>query len=145
MPTDLLMDPVKNQLTLVTLTPKNSTIYSWYFFTTHLIQRPCYQRGCPCQDPTGNRTTWRPPDHRKETRICSGMVMSPLHQVWSKPSCKTQWKRGEDKADRGRGGKTTWGNGQAWSSASPRGQWRTGVNGGNWRRNHLWCPNDPRG
>ena len=27
----------------------------------------------------------------------------------------------------------------------PRGQWRTGKNGGNWLRNHLWCPNDPRG
>ena len=35
--------------------------------TTHLIQRPCYQRGSPCQDPAGNRTTRRPPDHRKET------------------------------------------------------------------------------
>ena len=32
----------------------------------------------------------------------------------------------EDKADRGRGGMTTSGNGQAWSSASPRGLWRTG-------------------
>ena len=31
-------------------------------------------------------------------------------------------KREEDKADRGRGGKTTSGNGQAWSSPSPRGQ-----------------------
>ena len=50
----------------------------------------------------------------------------------------------EDKADRGRGGKTTSGNGQAWSSASPRGQWRTGKNGENWLQNHLWCPNDPR-
>ena len=29
--------------------------------------------------------------------------------------------------------------------ASPRGQWRTGKNGENWLRNHLWCPNDPRG
>ena len=38
----------------------------------------------------------------------------------------------EDKADRGRGGKTTLRNGQAWSSASSRGQWRTGENGGNW-------------
>ncbi|WP_419593772.1 hypothetical protein [Thiolapillus sp.] len=28
----------------------------------------------------------------------------------------------EDKADKGRGGKTTSGNGQAWSSASPRGE-----------------------
>ena len=36
--------------------------------TTHLIQRPCYQRGSPCQDPRGNRTTRCPPDHRKETQ-----------------------------------------------------------------------------
>ena len=62
----------------------------------------------------------------------------------AKPFCKAQWK-GEEKADRGRGGKTTSGNGQAWSSSSPRGQWRTGKNGGNWLWNHLWCPNDPRG
>ena len=46
---------------------------------------------------------------------------------------------------KGVGGKTTSGNGQAWSSASPRGQWRTGKNGENWLQNHLWCPNDPRG
>ena len=38
--------------------------------------------------------------------------------------------------------KTTAGNGQACSSPSPRGHWRTGKNGGNWLRNHLWCPND---
>ena len=36
--------------------------------TTHLIQRPCYQRGSPCQDPAGNRTTRGPPDHCKETQ-----------------------------------------------------------------------------
>ena len=36
--------------------------------TTHLIQRPCYQRGIPCQDPAGNWTTRRPPDDRKETQ-----------------------------------------------------------------------------
>ena len=36
--------------------------------TTHLIQRPCYQQGSPCQDPAGNWTTRRPPDHRKETQ-----------------------------------------------------------------------------
>ena len=34
--------------------------------TTYLIQIPCYQRGSPCQDPAGNWTTRRPPDHRKE-------------------------------------------------------------------------------
>ena len=44
-----------------------------------------------------------------------------------------------------RGGKTTSGNGQAWSSPSLRGQWRTGKDGGNQLRNHLLCPNDPRG
>ena len=35
-------------------------------------------------------------------------------------------KGGRRHADRGRGGKTTSGNGQAWSTACPRGQWRTG-------------------
>ena len=36
--------------------------------TTHLIQRPSYPGGSPCQDPTGNLTTRRPPDDRKETQ-----------------------------------------------------------------------------
>ena len=36
--------------------------------TTHLTQRPCYQRGSHCRDPAGNWTTRRPPDHRKETQ-----------------------------------------------------------------------------
>ena len=76
---------------------------------------------------------------------CKPAVVCPVHQVWTKPSCKAQWKGEKDQADRGRGGKTTSGNGQAWSSPSPRGQWRTGENGGNWLQNHLWCPNDPHG
>ena len=42
-----------------------------------------------------------------------------------------QWKGEEDKADRGRGWKTTSGNGQAWSLWSPKGQRRTRENGGN--------------
>ena len=36
--------------------------------TMHFIQRPCYQRGSPCQDPAGNWTTRRPPDNCKETQ-----------------------------------------------------------------------------
>ena len=44
----------------------------------------------------------------------------------------------EDKADRGRGGKTTSGNWQAWSLAGPRGQWRTGKNGENWWDRWWW-------
>ena len=42
--------------------------------TTDLIQRPCYQRGSPCQDPAGNWTTQRSPDDRKETQ--TAMVWS---------------------------------------------------------------------
>ena len=63
----------------------------------------------------------------------------------AKPSCKTQWKGEEDKADRKRGRKTTLGNGQAWSSLKPRGQWRTGKKGGNWLWSHPLCPKDPHG
>ena len=44
--------------------------------TTHLLQRPCYQRGSPCQDPAGNWTTQRSPDDRKE--IQSAVVWSCL-------------------------------------------------------------------
>ena len=36
--------------------------------TTHLIQRPCYQQGNPCQDPAGKWTTQTPPDDYKETQ-----------------------------------------------------------------------------
>ena len=87
------------------------------------------------------KTPW--PYKRDANR--SGMVMSHVHQVWPRPSCKAQRKGEEDKAHRGRGGKTTSGNGQAWSSPSPKGQWRTRGNGGNWLRNHLRCPSDPHG
>ena len=36
--------------------------------TTHLMQRPCYQRGSPCQDPAGNCTTRRFPDDRRKSQ-----------------------------------------------------------------------------
>ena len=51
--------------------PKKNTSYGNEVLpqdTTHLIQRPCYQRESLCQDPVGNRTTRRPPCHRKETQ-----------------------------------------------------------------------------
>ena len=74
----------------------------------------------------------------------SGMDMSPVHQVWSKPSCKAQWKGEENKADRKRSGKITLAKRRAWRSPSLRGQWGTKKNGGNWLWSHLWCPSDPR-
>ena len=49
--------------------------------TTHFIQRPCYQRGSPCQDPAGNQTTRRPTDHRKETQ--TAVVWSCLRFIRS--------------------------------------------------------------
>ena len=68
----------------------------------------------------------RPPDHRKETQ--TAVVWSCLPFI---RSCKNHLARHSQRGKktrqtRGRGGKTTSGNGQAWSSPSPRGQWRTG-------------------
>ena len=82
----------------------------------HLIQRPCYQQ------------SWL-------TFIRSGQNHLARHRE----------KGEEDKADRGKGGRTTSGNAQAVSSPNRRGQWRAGKNGGNWLRNHKWRPNDPGG
>ena len=112
--------------------------------TTHLIQRPYYRRGCLCQDQVGNRTTRRPPDHRKETQTT--VVWSCLPFIRSGQNHLARHsERGKKTRQTEGGGKTTSGNGQALSSASPRGRWRTGKNGENWLQNHLWCPNNPRG
>ena len=65
--------------------------------TTHLIQRPCYQRGSPCQDPAGK-------DHLMivKRRKLQWYGHASRYQVWPKPSWKAQWKGEEDKADRGK-------------------------------------------
>ena len=101
------------------------------FSRTPLMQRPCCQRGSPCQDPAGNRTTRRPPEDSKETQTalvwsCFPFIRSGQNHLarHSKRGKKTRLK-----ADRGRGGKTTSGNQPAWSSPSPRGQWRNGETG----------------
>ena len=46
--------------------------------TTHLIQRPCYQRGSLCQDPAGNWITRRSPDDRKETQTAVVWLCFPF-------------------------------------------------------------------
>ena len=64
--------------------PKKNTSYGNEVLlqdTTHLIQRPCYQRGSPCQDPAGNWTTRRLPDHYKETQ--TAVVWSCLRFIRS--------------------------------------------------------------
>ena len=106
----------------------------YYAYHTKIIL-PTRKSG---KDPADSRTTRRPPDHFKETR----QKLQWYSHVFRSSGL---WKMAEDRADRGRDGKTTSGNGRAWSSPSPRGQWRTEKNGGNWLWNHLWCPNDPSG
>ena len=73
--------------------------------STHLIQRPCYQRGSPCQDPAGNWTTQRPPDHRKETHTVSrssGLAKTILQgTVTGGRRQGRQRKRWEDNIDQG--------------------------------------------
>ena len=111
--------------------------------TRHLLQRPCYQWGSKYQDPAGNQTTRGPPDHRKETPTAVVWTCLPFIRSGQNNLARHSEREEEDNYDRRRGGKTTPGNGQAWSSASPRGQCRTEKNGGKWLWNYLWCPNDP--
>ena len=82
--------------------------------TTHLIQRPCYQRGSPCQDPAGNWTTRRPPDHRKETQtavvwsclpfIRSGQNHLARHSERGKKTRQTEEEAGRQHQGMGRPG-----------------------------------------
>ena len=92
--------------------------------TTYLIQRPCHQRGSPCQDPAGNRTTRKLSDRCKgmETEVvwtCLPFIRSGQNHL-ARRSERVQKTRQTEK----RGGKTTSVNGQAWTSPGPREQWR---------------------
>ena len=75
------------------------------------------------------------------------MVMSPVHRVWPKLSCKAQRKGEEDKADRGRGGKTT--SGFVFTNYPEFGKSQRAVeNREKWRKlvaKSSVVPNDPRG
>ena len=99
--------------------------------TTHLIQRPCYQRGSPCEDPAGNRTTRRPPDHRKETQ--TAVVWSCLPFIRSGQNHLA--RQGSVKGGRRRGGqRKRWEDnirewtglefGKSQRAAEKRGKWR---------------------
>ena len=110
--------------------------------TTHLIQRPCYQRGSLCQDPAGNRTIWRPPVHRKEMQ--TAVVWSCLLFIRFNQNHLTRH------SERGKKSRQT----EEEVKRQHQGMDRPGVrqvpegggeHGQNWLRNHLWCPNGPRG
>ena len=82
--------------------------------TTHLIQRPCYQRGSPCLDPAGNRTTRKPPDDYKETQtavvrtrlpfIRSGQNHLARHSERGKKTRRTKEEVGRQHQGMGRPG-----------------------------------------
>ena len=106
--------------------------------TTHLIQRPCNQRGSPCQDPAGNRTTRRRP--RKLQWYCH--VSHPLGLA--KTILQGTVKGGRRQ---GRQRKRWEENIREWTGLEFGKSQRAVVNrknGENWLQNHLWCPNDPR-
>ena len=70
--------------------------------TTHLIQRPCYQRGSLCQNSAGNWTTQRSPDDRKETQTavvwsCFPLIRSGQNHLarHSERGKKTRWTEEE--------------------------------------------------
>ena len=70
--------------------------------TTHLIQRPCYQRESPCQDPAGNCTTRRPPDDRKETQTAVVWSCFPFIRFDQNHLARHSERGKEEKADRRR-------------------------------------------
>ena len=119
--------------------------------TTHLIQRPHYQRGSLCQDPTGNRTTRKCDDHHKETQTEVVWTCFPVIRSVSRSSgqAKTillgtvnggrrqsrQKKRREE-------------NVREWTGlefAESQRAVENRKNRGNWLWSHLWCLSDPRG
>ena len=111
--------------------------------TTHLIQRPCYQQGSPCQDPASNWTTRRP-DYRKETQtavvwscfpfIGSGQNHIARHSERGKKTRQTEEEVGRQHQGMDRPG----------VRQVPEGSGEQ-KNGENLLQNHLRCPNDPRG
>ena len=98
--------------------------------TAHLIQRPCYQRGihAKIQQAIGPQEDLTIIKRRKLKWYSHVSHSSGLAKAILQGTVKGE----EDKADRRRGGKTTSGSELAGSSPSPRGQWRTEKNGGNW-------------
>ena len=124
--------------------PKKNTSHGNEVLTTHLMQRPCYQRRCPCQDPAGNWTTRRPPDHCRKTQtavvwscllfIRSGHNHLARHSERGKKTRRTKEEVGRQHQGMDRPG----------VREVPEGSGKH-ENGENWLQNHLWCPNDPRG
>ena len=73
--------------------------------TTHLIQRPSYQRGSLCQDPAGNRTTRRPFDYCKEAQTavvwsCLPFIRSDQNHLAKHSERGKKTRRTEEEVER---------------------------------------------
>ena len=87
-----------------------------------------------------DHTKSQPPDHRKETQ--TEVVLTCLRSSGlAKTILQGTVKRGRRWSKQKKRLGDDIGNGLAWSLPSPRGQWRTKENGGNWLWSRLWCPN----
>ena len=110
--------------------------------TTHLIQRPCYQQGSPCQDPASNWTTRRP-DYRKETQTAVVLSCFPFIR-----SGQNYLARHSERGQKTRRTKKRWeDNIREWTGLEFAKSQRAVENRETWKKktgwNHLWCPNDP--
>ena len=108
--------------------------------TTYLIQRPCYQRGSPYQDPAGNWTTRRPPNHCEETQTavvgsCFPFIRSGQNHLARHSERGKKTRQTEEEVGRQHQGMDRPGGRQV-----PEG---SGDQGKKWRKlvlNHLWYP-----
>ena len=94
--------------------------------------------------PAGNRTTRRPPGHRKETKTavvwsCLMFMRSGQNHFARYIERGKKTRQTEEEVGRQHQGMDRPGVRQV------PGQRRTGGRGGNWSRNHLWCPKDSCG
>ena len=86
-----------------------------------------------CQDPAGNQTTRRPPDHNKEMQTAVVWSCLPFIRYRERG---TKTRPTEDEVGRQHQGMDWLG---VWQVPEGSGD------GGNWLWSHLWCPNNPLG
>ena len=90
-----------------------------------------------CQDQAGNRITWRPSDHRKETQTAIVWTCPPVIRSGQNHLARQSEKRKKPRQTEKEVGR------------QHQGMDRPGVRqvpeGGNWLWSHLWCQKDPRG
>ena len=112
--------PKKNTSHVYEVLPQN---------TAHLIQRPCYQRGSPCQDSAGNWTTRRLPGDRKVTQTavawsCFPFIRSGQNHLARHSEMGKKTRQTEEEVGREHQGMDRLGVRQVSEGREVRGKWR---------------------